>query len=227
MSKHRFQFIRERDGNQCVSCQSEKDLTVDHVVPKSRGGFTHSANLMLLCADCNREKADIPVHIWIQRLEETLGGEGSRRAERIRVKLYELQVKQERYLAFCRERETLLRENGKSPTKSFYNRRELGSILDTDPLQLDVLGDWTGQVSLRLTHRDRIEVNYPYTKSSGLFEKLTRDGRDFYTGGQGDPTLYIVPVPGEEYEALMAPLASIGALYQFDFYGEVGEVIRK
>jgi len=46
---------------QCRYCQSTfklVDLTVDHVVPKSRGGKSDMKNLVLACEPCNRKKAN-------------------------------------------------------------------------------------------------------------------------------------------------------------------------
>lgn len=35
---HRWRVALERDGGHCVYCGSEERLTLDHVIPKSRGG---------------------------------------------------------------------------------------------------------------------------------------------------------------------------------------------
>jgi 5-methylcytosine-specific restriction endonuclease McrA len=42
----------------CAACGSQRQLTVDHVIPKSRGGCNHIHNLQLLCFDCNQAKGD-------------------------------------------------------------------------------------------------------------------------------------------------------------------------
>ena len=41
----------------CKYCRSEEDLTVDHMVPKSRGGTDHPNNLQCLCKRCNTMKS--------------------------------------------------------------------------------------------------------------------------------------------------------------------------
>ena len=47
----------ERDGNQCVECDrggsDGAQLTMDHVIPFSRGGETTTGNLVTLCSACN------------------------------------------------------------------------------------------------------------------------------------------------------------------------------
>ncbi len=48
--------IFKRDNNNCVYCGHHKDLTLDHVMPKSRGGKTHWENLVTACKKCNSRK---------------------------------------------------------------------------------------------------------------------------------------------------------------------------
>lgn len=53
--KHR-ETVYDRDGRRCVSCGSQDDLTIDHVVPRSNGGSDHIENLQTLCRSCNCRK---------------------------------------------------------------------------------------------------------------------------------------------------------------------------
>lgn len=48
--------ILKRDGGRCVKCGSRDRLTVDHIVPRARGGTNDPANLQTLCHTCNQEK---------------------------------------------------------------------------------------------------------------------------------------------------------------------------
>ncbi|MGL4630772.1 MAG: HNH endonuclease [Leadbetterella sp.] len=48
--------IFKRDENACTYCGSNKDLTLDHVHPKSRGGKTNWENLTTACRVCNSRK---------------------------------------------------------------------------------------------------------------------------------------------------------------------------
>ena len=53
--------ILKRDGFRCKYCGASGDgveLHVDHVVPVSRGGTDHPANLVAACATCNMGKGD-------------------------------------------------------------------------------------------------------------------------------------------------------------------------
>jgi 5-methylcytosine-specific restriction endonuclease McrA len=53
--------IFERDGHLCQYCGSKfskQDLTLDHVVPQSRGGGNTWENLVLACVPCNVRKGN-------------------------------------------------------------------------------------------------------------------------------------------------------------------------
>ncbi|MDR6563713.1 MULTISPECIES: HNH endonuclease [Arcicella] len=53
------QNIFRRDGGQCQYCGTPEDLTLDHVLPKSRGGRTSWDNLATACKRCNSRKGDL------------------------------------------------------------------------------------------------------------------------------------------------------------------------
>jgi 5-methylcytosine-specific restriction endonuclease McrA len=59
---HRRKITRRavfaRDGWTCQYCGSRSNLTVDHVVPKSKGGTSSWDNIVASCAPCNRRKGD-------------------------------------------------------------------------------------------------------------------------------------------------------------------------
>lgn len=50
--------ILKRDNNCCQYCGSSQDLTIDHVVPRSRGGRDSWQNLVAACNECNLQKGD-------------------------------------------------------------------------------------------------------------------------------------------------------------------------
>ena len=50
--------IYKRDNYQCVYCGSNKSLTLDHVIPKSRGGKNEWTNLVTSCFKCNLKKSN-------------------------------------------------------------------------------------------------------------------------------------------------------------------------
>ena len=50
--------IHMRDGNKCVYCNSTKNLTIDHIIPSSRGGGNDFLNLVCCCNACNTKKGN-------------------------------------------------------------------------------------------------------------------------------------------------------------------------
>ncbi len=50
--------IFRRDNEECVYCGSTKQLTLDHVIPRSRGGSNSWDNLVTCCHNCNVRKAN-------------------------------------------------------------------------------------------------------------------------------------------------------------------------
>ncbi|MEM1418500.1 MAG: HNH endonuclease, partial [Myxococcota bacterium] len=45
-----------RDEQTCQYCGSRSDLTLDHVLPRSRGGASSWENLVACCRECNLSK---------------------------------------------------------------------------------------------------------------------------------------------------------------------------
>ncbi len=52
------QNIFKRDGHNCQYCGSDKDLTLDHLIPRSKGGKSSWNNLVTACKRCNARKGD-------------------------------------------------------------------------------------------------------------------------------------------------------------------------
>ncbi len=52
------QNIFKRDGHLCQYCGTKKDLTIDHVIPKAKGGKTVWKNIVTACRRCNSLKGD-------------------------------------------------------------------------------------------------------------------------------------------------------------------------
>lgn len=55
LSRHN---IFKRDSNKCVYCSDKDDLTIDHVLPRSRGGASSWSNLVTACRRCNSKKGN-------------------------------------------------------------------------------------------------------------------------------------------------------------------------
>ena len=98
--------ILERDGNACVWCGRTpwpRDLTLEHLLPRSRGGHGALANLTPACRPCNRARRSRPVAAYVRELIE------SGREPRLRA----LEAALER-----------LSESGR-PAESAYGKRQL------------------------------------------------------------------------------------------------------
>ena len=53
------QVLIQKTGSACARCGKRillKDVTIDHVVPKYRGGGDDERNLVPLCKRCNKQK---------------------------------------------------------------------------------------------------------------------------------------------------------------------------
>ena len=48
--------ILARDGFRCQYCGNTRQLTIDHIIPRSRGGVSSWDNVVTSCAPCNVRK---------------------------------------------------------------------------------------------------------------------------------------------------------------------------
>ncbi len=72
---HRRKITRRavfaRDDWTCQYCGSRSSLTVDHIVPRSKGGTSTWENIVASCAPCNRRKGNAsPVQAGMQLLKQ-------------------------------------------------------------------------------------------------------------------------------------------------------------
>jgi len=49
-------MIYKRENNSCPYCGSTRHLTIDHIIPKSKGGSEEWTNLVVACSKCNTKK---------------------------------------------------------------------------------------------------------------------------------------------------------------------------
>jgi len=63
--KYSRENVFTRDKNKCQYCGkhfNNKEMTIDHVVPKAKGGKSHWSNVVAACKACNGKKADKMLH---------------------------------------------------------------------------------------------------------------------------------------------------------------------
>jgi len=51
-------MIHKRDNHTCQYCSAKENLTIDHVIPSSRGGGDDWCNLVCCCSHCNAKKGN-------------------------------------------------------------------------------------------------------------------------------------------------------------------------
>ena len=56
--------IKEAWDHKCAYCGSDKELTIDHITPRSKGGTDVTKNVVCACHDCNQDKAHTPMEDW-------------------------------------------------------------------------------------------------------------------------------------------------------------------
>ena len=56
--------IKQRWDYECAYCGSDKDLTIDHIVPRSKGGNDFTKNVVCCCHDCNQSNSHTPWVDW-------------------------------------------------------------------------------------------------------------------------------------------------------------------
>ena len=56
--------------NGCKNNYHQKDLEIDHIVPKSKGGGDYFENYQLLCGNCNRMKSNNPMAYLLSKLKK-------------------------------------------------------------------------------------------------------------------------------------------------------------
>jgi CRISPR/Cas system Type II protein with McrA/HNH and RuvC-like nuclease domain len=61
--------IKEKWEHKCAYCESTENLTLDHVIPQSKGGTDHITNVVCACEKCNRDKGHENWENWFFRQE--------------------------------------------------------------------------------------------------------------------------------------------------------------
>lgn len=60
-------MIKEKWNNECAYCGHKENLTIDHVVPRSKGGGDFVTNVICSCKSCNNAKGRTDVMEWYEK----------------------------------------------------------------------------------------------------------------------------------------------------------------
>ncbi|THK33994.1 HNH endonuclease [Ensifer sp. MPMI2T] len=69
--------LRDQNGRcaYCLDPLSYKEVTRDHVVPRSAGGLDHRSNTAAACAPCNKAKGSMAVELFKRMISDPRPGE--------------------------------------------------------------------------------------------------------------------------------------------------------
>lgn len=73
LTKNVRKTIYDNDGGYCYLCGDKiniDDMTIDHVVPKSGGGDTNTANARCCCFTCNQMKGSMDLDEFIEKIKK-------------------------------------------------------------------------------------------------------------------------------------------------------------
>lgn len=65
-------FMTEKHNNSCVYCSATKNLELEHIVPKSKGGTDSTRNITLSCRRCNEQKDNLSLKQFGKLIEKDL-----------------------------------------------------------------------------------------------------------------------------------------------------------
>src|SRR4051812_33130713 len=70
----RLAHAQQRDGEECVWCRralplGHRDASLEHVVPKLKGGPAWPENEVAACRSCNRARGHVAPAVWLERCE--------------------------------------------------------------------------------------------------------------------------------------------------------------
>jgi len=60
------EYLHEHEKlNECIYCGSKGKLTVEHILPRCRGGPNTPDNAVMVCQSCNSSKGDKRLYEWV------------------------------------------------------------------------------------------------------------------------------------------------------------------
>jgi hypothetical protein len=56
--------IKKQWEHKCAYCESEDNITLDHIIPQCKGGLDIKTNVVSCCHSCNQNKGHTPWKEW-------------------------------------------------------------------------------------------------------------------------------------------------------------------
>jgi hypothetical protein len=91
--------VYARDGHRCLACGATEKLSLDHVVPRSRGGSSRATNLITLCISCNSSRGSKTVAAWRPELVLVVRRQTRRKLDRAAARVVAFEQRPQRILA--------------------------------------------------------------------------------------------------------------------------------
>ncbi len=63
------QSIKDQWEHKCAYCESEENITLDHIIPQCKGGLDIKTNVVACCHACNQSKGHEHWKLWYVQQE--------------------------------------------------------------------------------------------------------------------------------------------------------------
>jgi len=63
------QSIKDQWEHKCAYCESEENITLDHIIPQCKGGLDIKTNVIACCHSCNQSKGHEHWKLWYVQQE--------------------------------------------------------------------------------------------------------------------------------------------------------------
>jgi 5-methylcytosine-specific restriction endonuclease McrA len=166
--------IHEKCGYKCYYCGVTENLTIEHVIPLSRGGKDDYTNLVSACESCNKSKGGRTIDEW----KNNTGGRHGKALQSVTQSVTdELTQKSHAHIENVRAPDSLFLPSeveSKKESKKEKNLTKKGSVTETVTLPEWIpLPDWNAWLQIR-----KRGTNTPHALNLAIkkIEELSKQG---------------------------------------------------